>query len=572
MQNPLQELKTIVEQGEDLSTKIRQHLKPLTSDKNQIDHEMVIECITYLLEHVENRDVLTGMFDGVSYLIDGLPHHHSLKVDILNALPLERLLSLVKRFEKDMTTMRAWCHMVGNLSTHIDNKFTLLQTLPSVLKAMEIHDDFYLQQCGCVFLSIMSIAPATRQHLLDSTAPEACIRAMKLHPKDEKITRVSSIFFSNLILILGAATLLALRGATDAIHSAKVLHSESKDKKLKLYLSCCYDALPTTQVAEQFRQLEQQLSLQKTQNASQQEQLATKNDELGVIRARVDELETEYERIHPEHSSCSILCRPEINPGDTISVRTSHQYRTIAKRKCSGPSPQLEVVLPDGSTELVELFEGDANWTHSVPGNHTLQLTAGPVSCKRVVMATAANEARLEHPQPCAPRTVVRMEPVVDGQQLEEYLCCANCGGLPFGPRVLDCPDRDMVCWGCWIQEGDTMACHRCKTGSEHKLILISRALRKTLEDLWGACPFCEEEVQIVAFEEHLQTCPHAPLECEHAPRGCTEVVERRNMEDHVARECECRLVRCSLCHFQCMQKDIGEHEVRCREVRVIDE
>ena len=51
--------------------------------------------------------------------------------------------------------------------------------------------------------------------------------------------------------------------------------------------------------------------------------------------------------------------------------------------------------------------------------------------------------------------------------------------------------------------------------------------------------PRCGAMVTRATLEEHLEECPEQLVECEYAPAGCTVIINRRNVEEHMQRETE---------------------------------
>lgn len=75
---------------------------------------------------------------------------------------------------------------------------------------------------------------------------------------------------------------------------------------------------------------------------------------------------------------------------------------------------------------------------------------------------------------------------------------------------------------------------------------------KKQLEKAIVFCPNkgngCKNESKLKDLDVHLEGCPFQLLECIHKSRGCTAVVLRGRLAEHIQKECMFRLSKCEFC------------------------
>eukprot|EP00768_Dysnectes_brevis_P008452 gnl/Dysnectes_brevis/765_a842_3568.p1 GENE.gnl/Dysnectes_brevis/765_a842_3568~~gnl/Dysnectes_brevis/765_a842_3568.p1 ORF type:complete len:388 (-),score=95.84 gnl/Dysnectes_brevis/765_a842_3568:48-1211(-) len=295
------------------------------------------------------------------------------------------------------------------------------------------------------------------------------------------------------------------------------------------------------------------------------EDLQGKNQQLTArlqqLTACVEELESRYTRIDPSLST--IVIRPEqseYNLGTQARLRVEVVIRNSRGLPCDGPDPLLLLRGPEGEEHPLTIEDGRVKWTPTVLGMHALELSAGELRHSvSAAVHPSPEDSELEHPG-AHPDVMGVVHPQED---LEEDFLCASCRGLPVDPRVLGCAEKHLLCWFCWHQCGGSLACPLCRSETT-KIHPIPKLLRRMLDDIYGQCPFCSNEVGTLEWEEHLASCSELPRQCVHAPRGCKAQVTQRYMSEHARSECDYRIVSCRRCRFKCHFRDLNEHFERC--------
>eukprot|EP00768_Dysnectes_brevis_P008359 gnl/Dysnectes_brevis/7522_a12688_302.p1 GENE.gnl/Dysnectes_brevis/7522_a12688_302~~gnl/Dysnectes_brevis/7522_a12688_302.p1 ORF type:complete len:346 (-),score=47.73 gnl/Dysnectes_brevis/7522_a12688_302:732-1769(-) len=226
----------ILEQNIDVQASIVDMLSLQSAQVDAIDVDTLLQTITLLLQHVEDKAVFMGLVGGVGVMLNQMPPQHSLRVQLFDVLELDTLIPASSSLIESVEAMRLWCGMLKALSVHGSNLLHLLEALPSLLDAMSRYEgDYEVQRAGLTFLSNNSLNPSTRQRLVDSTVPEVCVRAMKLFPGNEDIAKSASVVIYHISLIPGVADILIDRiedisAVLDALYE---VHSLNDDGRLK---------------------------------------------------------------------------------------------------------------------------------------------------------------------------------------------------------------------------------------------------------------------------------------------------------------------------------------------------
>ena len=111
--------------------------------------------------------------------------------------------------------------------------------------------------------------------------------------------------------------------------------------------------------------------------------------------------------------------------------------------------------------------------------------------------------------------------------------------------------------------ERNSKNCPECK---EELTIETLRETPRTVVDFLSklkiSCDYaergCLEEVQLGALESHVIECDFFPLACSND--GCSELVNKRDLEDHESNACNSRKVKCDECGEEMAKRKYGTH------------
>ncbi|XP_041035287.1 TNF receptor-associated factor 3-like [Carcharodon carcharias] len=69
----------------------------------------------------------------------------------------------------------------------------------------------------------------------------------------------------------------------------------------------------------------------------------------------------------------------------------------------------------------------------------------------------------------------------------------------------------------------------------------------------------CKQQLALSALEAHLNTCPWQQVPCSHP--SCPELVQRRDLSDHLMYKCRCREAKCKHCQKEMTLAELKAHE-----------
>ena len=80
----------------------------------------------------------------------------------------------------------------------------------------------------------------------------------------------------------------------------------------------------------------------------------------------------------------------------------------------------------------------------------------------------------------------------------------------------------------------------------------------------------CGEIVILGDLPDHVDTCPHTPVDCNFKAKGCNRKVKRCDLRKHLE-ECDFRIVECEACGYETVYRELYTHQsrVRCLEKKL---
>ncbi len=129
------------------------------------------------------------------------------------------------------------------------------------------------------------------------------------------------------------------------------------------------------------------------------------------------------------------------------------------------------------------------------------------------------------------------------------------------------CTEGDHIfCKGCieaWIEAKSRPKCPLNNSkGISKKTLLVSTITRNVVAELMLKCKECgATDVKIKDSWKHKELiCPNTKTPCQYASKGCTELVKRGEMIDHLDK-CDWKKVTCAHCfEWSGYRKDLGTH------------
>nr|XP_033817603.1 TNF receptor-associated factor 1 [Geotrypetes seraphini] len=158
---------------------------------------------------------------------------------------------------------------------------------------------------------------------------------------------------------------------------------------------------------------------------------------------------------------------------------------------------------------------------------------------------------------------------ICDDVPSPKYLCC-NCKNVLKRAQQTLCGHRYCLACLSWIvRNTKSPICQMCKeedptAGNEGSLLTEEKAfsdaaVNKEILELKVHCSTsgCNWTGIMRGYEEHQSLCEHAFISCH---LGCGHVVIRKNLADHLEKECICNMVACQKCKQKISRSQLQQH------------
>ena len=81
----------------------------------------------------------------------------------------------------------------------------------------------------------------------------------------------------------------------------------------------------------------------------------------------------------------------------------------------------------------------------------------------------------------------------------------------------------------------------------------------------WSKCNYCKlfgtfDNIQLQNMDDHFKECKYFPIVCQ----DCGEPMQRRNLDEHLAKECVKGIVICNKCEEVFIREEIEQHKQIC--------
>ncbi|XP_072031639.1 TNF receptor-associated factor 3-like [Amphiura filiformis] len=157
-------------------------------------------------------------------------------------------------------------------------------------------------------------------------------------------------------------------------------------------------------------------------------------------------------------------------------------------------------------------------------------------------------------------------------KDVDKQFLCKLCELVLRWPMQTTCGCR--FCFGCIYnficdKKGD-LTCPSCEDTFNTSEITRDHYSRKQVEKMIVFCSNkktgCPAEMILKDLDVHLESCVFQPIECLHKLQGCTAVVIRGQLADHLQKECLFRSTTCDYCGEEFPIIDIKTHQEKCKE------
>ncbi|XP_046900118.1 TNF receptor-associated factor 5 isoform X1 [Hypomesus transpacificus] len=158
-------------------------------------------------------------------------------------------------------------------------------------------------------------------------------------------------------------------------------------------------------------------------------------------------------------------------------------------------------------------------------------------------------------------------------KNLEEQYVCPVCKGVVFNPHQSGC--GHIFCHHCiqGILEGSGMnpVCPLDGGLIKSNEVFQDNCCKREISNLEVYCtnsPNCSCRITLCRLQEHLKACQYELLQCSNT--GCSEVMQRRDLQEHLRISCTHRMESCQHCKKPYMFCQLKDHEMTtCLEVEI---
>ncbi|KAI9280902.1 hypothetical protein BC943DRAFT_363297 [Umbelopsis sp. AD052] len=153
-------------------------------------------------------------------------------------------------------------------------------------------------------------------------------------------------------------------------------------------------------------------------------------------------------------------------------------------------------------------------------------------------------------------------------------LICSICTDVIEGPIQVQCAEDHIYCHDCihdYLKNGNTL-CPLCKVELDVNLFQASKFVARQIGRLKVRCANASKgcNYQGPVSENHSTTCQFQSEACPHQKHGCTEVLQRINLTQHI-RTCGFELLPCPNNSKRCkpfLRKNKKHHDDTCKYFR----
>jgi hypothetical protein len=153
-----------------------------------------------------------------------------------------------------------------------------------------------------------------------------------------------------------------------------------------------------------------------------------------------------------------------------------------------------------------------------------------------------------------------------------ENFKCSVCLGVLFSPTFCSTVGQHNFCYRCIKQ---TKKCTICRCEIDQSNLIINQFVKNSISLLQVKCQStfgpksCEWTGPLDNLSKHVKTeCMQGMMKCPNAKCGLNKI--KRDIEYHLAKQCDYREINCKGCSIPMIQNDLDHHrEVECPETVV---
>ena len=125
---------------------------------------------------------------------------------------------------------------------------------------------------------------------------------------------------------------------------------------------------------------------------------------------------------------------------------------------------------------------------------------------------------------------------------------CSICTHLATDPHLTACCGHEFCedCLKKWEKMSPTLSCPHCR--ESNYVHILDKQAKREIEELRVACPKraqgCTWEGELGVVKSHTKDCSFTPVKC----HQCSSDVQRKNLQQHLARDCPLRESTCTYC------------------------
>ena len=126
-----------------------------------------------------------------------------------------------------------------------------------------------------------------------------------------------------------------------------------------------------------------------------------------------------------------------------------------------------------------------------------------------------------------------------------------------------------MLCFlfSCSGKKGEQ--CPACQEEHATNEVLRDNYSRKRLEKAKVFCQNrddgCTNQMKLKELGAHLETCSFEQIPCVHKSQGCSAVLLRGQLAEHLQTECQFRPETCEFCGIEFPVADLKTHQEKCK-------
>ncbi|XP_064389731.1 TNF receptor-associated factor 4-like [Halichondria panicea] len=126
---------------------------------------------------------------------------------------------------------------------------------------------------------------------------------------------------------------------------------------------------------------------------------------------------------------------------------------------------------------------------------------------------------------------------------------CSICTDVLTDPMLTDCCGQHFckTCLNKWFREEGLKSCPHCR--SDAFTHIIDKSKQREINELHVECPNkeygCEEHITRGDLKKHMTKCTHVTIQC---TNKCEDIMFRKDLDEHLREHCQSRKINCEHC------------------------